>query len=122
MSGDMTEVWPVELRAALVVELTGADGTPVMGIVVEVQLARDPAKRFSWPVYCASLRARLKAPAHLLVVSGRGRSVVRGGRATARAEGEGSAAGRGRRGGFAEGGGGEGPRVGGGGGTGAETI
>lgn len=41
---------------------------PVLGVVVEVQLRRDPGKRWSWPVYLATLRARLRCPAVLLVV------------------------------------------------------
>jgi hypothetical protein len=45
------------------------DGKPVLGIVVEVQLSPDPKKRFSWPVYVAGLRARLKCPACVLVVT-----------------------------------------------------
>jgi len=45
------------------------DGKPVLGIVVEAQLARDARRRFSWPVYVARLRARLKCPCCLLVVT-----------------------------------------------------
>jgi hypothetical protein len=45
------------------------DGKPVLGIVVEVQLLPDPQKRFTWPVYVAGLRARLKCPACVLVVT-----------------------------------------------------
>jgi hypothetical protein len=36
--------------------------------VVEIQLRPDPAKRWSWPVYLATLRARLRCPVALLVV------------------------------------------------------
>lgn len=42
---------------------------PVFGIVLEAQLSSDPRKRFVWPVYVASLRARLKCPVCLLVVT-----------------------------------------------------
>jgi hypothetical protein len=38
-------------------------------LVVEVQLARDTDKRWSWPVYLAGLRARLRCDVALLVVS-----------------------------------------------------
>jgi hypothetical protein len=30
----------------------------VLGVVVEVQLSRDPDKRWSWPVYLTTLGAR----------------------------------------------------------------
>lgn len=42
---------------------------PVFAVVVEVQLGRDPTKRWSWPVYVATLRARLRCPTALLVLS-----------------------------------------------------
>jgi hypothetical protein len=66
-SAELTDVNPAEYRADLVVLLV--DGKPVLGIVVEVQLSPDPAKRFTWPVYVAGLRARLKCPACVLVVT-----------------------------------------------------
>ena len=55
------------VRADLVVLLL--DGVPVLGIVVEVQLSQDDRKRLVWPVYAASLRARLKCQVSLLVVT-----------------------------------------------------
>lgn len=66
-SADLTDLAPAEYRADLVVLLV--DGTPVLGIVVEVQLQRDDRKRFTWPVYVAGLRARLACPACVLVVT-----------------------------------------------------
>jgi hypothetical protein len=66
-SADLTDVAPTEYRADLVVLLV--EGRPVLGIVVEVQLARDERKRFSWPVYVTTLRARLECPCVLLVVA-----------------------------------------------------
>jgi hypothetical protein len=66
-SADLTDVSPAEYRADLVVLLV--DATPVLGIVVEVQLQRDDRKRFTWPVYVAGLRARLGCPACVLVVT-----------------------------------------------------
>jgi hypothetical protein len=66
-SAELTDVNPAEYRADLVVLLV--DGQPVLGIVVEVQLGEDPRKRFTWPVYVAGLRARLKCPACVLVVT-----------------------------------------------------
>jgi hypothetical protein len=66
-SADLTEVKPAEYHADLVVLLL--DGVPVYGIVIEAQLARDPRKKFVWPVYATSLRARLEVPVSLLVVT-----------------------------------------------------
>jgi len=66
-SAELTEVVPTQYHADLVVLLL--DGRPVFAIVVEVQLARDPDKRRSWPVYLAGLRARLDCPTALLVVT-----------------------------------------------------
>ncbi|MDH2428018.1 hypothetical protein [Sphaerisporangium sp. TRM90804] len=64
--GDLTECPPVEYQADAVVVLS--DGDPVLAVVVEVQRHRDPRKRWSWPVYLASMRARVKCPAILLVI------------------------------------------------------
>lgn len=49
------------------VVLTNAE-TPVLAVVVEVQLGRDKGKRWSWPVYLATLRARLRCATVLLVI------------------------------------------------------
>lgn len=66
-SAELNDVQPTEYRADLVVLLH--DGKPVLGIVVEVQLARDETKRYVWPVYVANLRARIRCPVCLLVVT-----------------------------------------------------
>ncbi len=66
-SAELTQVAPTEYRADLVVLLV--EGKPVLGIIVEVQLQPDASKRFSWPVYVATLRARLGCAACLLVVT-----------------------------------------------------
>jgi hypothetical protein len=66
-SAELTEVVPTQYHADLVVLLL--DSRPVFGIVVEVQLARDPDKRRTWPVYLSNLRARLDCPTALLVVT-----------------------------------------------------
>jgi hypothetical protein len=66
-SADLTDVQPAEYRADLVVLLY--DGKPVLGIVVEAQLAADDHKRFAWPVYAVGLRARMRCPVCLLIVS-----------------------------------------------------
>ena len=69
-SADLTQVAPTEYRADLVVVLERA-GRAALGIIVEVQLDRDVAKRYSWPVYAATLRARLRCPVCVLVVAPR---------------------------------------------------
>ncbi|MGQ0779348.1 MAG: hypothetical protein ACT4NY_33865, partial [Pseudonocardiales bacterium] len=66
--GECTDLTPTEYRADTVVVLLSAAGRPVLAVVVEVQLGRDGDKRWSWPVYLATLRARLRCPAVLLVV------------------------------------------------------
>lgn len=50
------------------VVLIAEDGSPVQAVVVEVQLGKDRHKRWTWPVYLSTLRARLRCPAALLVV------------------------------------------------------
>jgi hypothetical protein len=64
-SAELTEIQPAEYRADMVVLLYRHK--PVLGIVVEVQLAVDYRKRFSWPVYVVDLRARMRCPVCLLV-------------------------------------------------------
>lgn len=66
-STDLTQAQPTEYRADLVLLLV--DGTPVLGIIVEVQLAPDPRKDYVWPVYVATLRARLECPVVLMAVT-----------------------------------------------------
>ncbi|GAA3189628.1 hypothetical protein ACFO1B_36965 [Dactylosporangium siamense] len=65
--GDLTDVAPAEYRADAVVTLSNQKRT-VLAVVVEVQLKADARKRRSWPVYVATLHARLKCPVALLVV------------------------------------------------------
>jgi hypothetical protein len=66
-AADLTNIQPAEYRADLVVVLS--DQKPTLGIVVEVQLSTHADKRFSWPVYVTTLRARLRCPVFLLVVA-----------------------------------------------------
>lgn len=65
--GECTDLTPTEYRADAVVALTAEQG-PVLAVVVEVQLGRDGDKRWSWPVYLTTLRARLRCPTVLLVI------------------------------------------------------
>jgi hypothetical protein len=63
---NLSDVDPAELRADLVV--TG-DAVPPHTIVVEVQLAIDADKRWSWPAYVATLRLRTRGRVTLIVVT-----------------------------------------------------
>jgi hypothetical protein len=65
-SAELTDIQPAEYRADLVVLLL--EDRPVLGIVIEAQLANDDAKHYAWPAYVANLRARIKCPVCLLVV------------------------------------------------------
>ncbi|MEV0296686.1 hypothetical protein [Nocardia sp. NPDC050710] len=65
--GDFPDIDPTEYRADTVVVLaTGT--TPVLAVIVEVQLQPDRDKPWSWPVYVTTLRARLRCPTALLVL------------------------------------------------------
>jgi len=68
---DFTQAMPAERRADLVVRLrTGpAAEPPAMGVIVEVQRARDDEKRCAWPMYAAALHARLRCPICLVVIA-----------------------------------------------------
>jgi hypothetical protein len=68
-SVDLTDLQPAEYRADLVMVLTDDDGTPVYGVIVEVQLSENQRKPFVWPAYVVNLRARLECPVCLLVVT-----------------------------------------------------
>jgi hypothetical protein len=67
-SVDLTEIQPAEYRADVVVLLLHGS-TPVLVVIVEVQLAIDPQKRFSWPAYAMVSRAVHGCPAALLVIA-----------------------------------------------------
>ena len=64
----LTQVVPTEYAVDAVVELLDEHG-PVHAIVVEVQLSNDNKKPYAWPVYATSLRARLRCPVSVLVVT-----------------------------------------------------
>ena len=66
-SGDFPNLVPTEYRADAVVVLTQGQNS-VLAVVIEVQLRRDRTKRWTWPVYLTTLRARLRCPSLLLVV------------------------------------------------------
>ena len=68
VSIDLTEIRPAEYRADAVVLLLDGD-TPVRVLIVEVQLASDARKRFTWPHYSMGARAKHGCPVVLLVVA-----------------------------------------------------
>lgn len=72
-AGEATTTAPPELRADSVVVLERCEGhdehTAVQAIIVECQNSRDTRKRYSWPLYVASVRARLRCPVVLLVLT-----------------------------------------------------
>ena len=59
-SADLTDIQPAEYRADLVLLLL--HGSPILGIVLEMQLSNDDDKRYVWPAYVANLRARIRCP------------------------------------------------------------
>jgi hypothetical protein len=67
VSNDLTEIQPAPYAADLVLLLVR--GKPVFAIVVEVQLRKDPRKKYTWPMYAASIRARYQCPSCVLVVT-----------------------------------------------------
>jgi flagellar biosynthesis/type III secretory pathway protein FliH len=65
---DLNQLTPTEFRADAVVVLVDERGDAVLGIIVEVQLSRKEAKRYTWPVYLTSLRHQLRCPVALMVI------------------------------------------------------
>jgi hypothetical protein len=65
---DLTQIRPAEYRADLVVLLLDGD-VPNWVVIIEVQLAVDDDKRFTWPEYSMGARARHRCPAALLIVA-----------------------------------------------------
>jgi hypothetical protein len=68
-SGELRQLVPVEARADGVVLLLDGRGDPAFALVVEVQLGRDEAKLYSWPLYQAAARARHRCPAAVAVLT-----------------------------------------------------
>jgi hypothetical protein len=65
---DLTQIQPAEYRADLVVLLLNGD-VNVRVVIVEVQLAVDPQKRFTWPAYAMVSRATHNCPVALLILA-----------------------------------------------------
>lgn len=66
VSAELNDIVPTEYRADLVLVLQRAKRA-VFAIVLEVQLAVDQDKSFSWTVYLATIRARHRCSACVLV-------------------------------------------------------
>ncbi|WP_194814695.1 hypothetical protein [Nocardia sp. XZ_19_385] len=67
-SCDFTDVKPNEYRGDATLVFADSSGTPVLGIIVEVQLSHDDDKTWAWPVYLSTFRSRLRCPVFLLVI------------------------------------------------------
>jgi hypothetical protein len=67
-NADFTQAVPLERRADAVVTIQQS-GAVTAAFVVEVQLAIKEDKRFAWPLYVASLHARLRCPTTLVVLA-----------------------------------------------------
>ncbi|WP_131740267.1 hypothetical protein [Actinomadura roseirufa] len=68
-SEDFTQIVPAAYRADSAVEFyEGSSGTTSLAVIVETQLKKDVDKVYSWPVYVAALRAKLRCPSLLVVV------------------------------------------------------
>lgn len=72
-ASEATTTAPSELLAdsVTVLERDDDDGNPVsvQAIVIECQNGYDPDKQFTWPMYVTNIRARLRCPVVLLVVT-----------------------------------------------------
>ena len=66
---DLSQVAPTEYRADAVVVCGDDAGRAVLGVIVEVQARVDRRKEATWPVYAATLRAKLGCPVVVLVVA-----------------------------------------------------
>jgi hypothetical protein len=68
-SPDLSQIAPTEYRADAVILLRDHRHAVTSAIVVEVQIAIDPRKHYTWPVYLTNLRAAHDCPVTLLVVA-----------------------------------------------------
>ena len=66
----VSEMMPAEHAADAVFEVCAlGDERPGLGLIFEVQLERDVDKEFTWPLYVAGQRVRLRCPVMLVVVT-----------------------------------------------------
>jgi hypothetical protein len=67
---EVAGVHHTQYRADLVLHLAAPDSArPAHAFVVEVQLAPDPDKHFTWPMYMTGIRARERCHATLVVIT-----------------------------------------------------
>jgi flagellar biosynthesis/type III secretory pathway protein FliH len=66
---DLSQVSSTEYRADAVIELRDQANAVVAAVIVEVQLDRDPDKKYTWPAYVSVLRAKLQRGVTLLVLT-----------------------------------------------------
>lgn len=65
---DLSQLAPAQFLVDCVTVFRDGD-THQAAVIVEVQLSPAPDKRFTWPVYVATLRAKLRCPVFLLVLA-----------------------------------------------------
>ncbi|WP_017627815.1 hypothetical protein [Nocardiopsis chromatogenes] len=68
VSGDCADLAPKDYRGDAVVCFSEDGDRDVFAVVFEVQRKPDQRKRFSWPVYHSTVRARLECPTALMVL------------------------------------------------------
>ena len=79
-SAEFADLDPPEYRADLVLRIrdgSGGDDATREVFIIEVQLAPDPDKDLTWPMYAASVRARDRCPVTLVVLTLRDHDAVR---------------------------------------------
>jgi hypothetical protein len=66
----VSEIMPAEHASDGVFEVRALDDDrPRLGLIFEVHLERDEDKEFTWPLYVAGQRARLRCPVALVVMT-----------------------------------------------------
>ncbi len=68
-AAEFAELLPAEYRADIVLRVDDEDGQPRDVFIIEVQLAKNPKKRVSWPIYSVGARARFGCPATVMVIA-----------------------------------------------------
>jgi hypothetical protein len=69
LSETFSDLQPPSYHADLVLAFEQPDGVLARAAVVEIQLARDPDKDFTWPQYVVGQRLRLRVVVDLVVVA-----------------------------------------------------
>jgi hypothetical protein len=66
---DLTRLPPKDFKADEVTVLYGGNGDKLLAVLTEVQLRDSEEKLYTWPLYVATVRERLRCPVRLLVVA-----------------------------------------------------